>query len=215
MGKRGVVAASAFVAAASLSSAQAAQSPVTLDVSPRVWGATGLNSADPLDMRGQVVGGADGDVVRITARECGLPAFRLLFDTHVERNGAFSGHAGAPIRTEFRAEWKGHFSAPVTVRSRPSVRLRQLSRQRFHVDVVALRYFRQARIELQRFTGGRWVTVRRARLTRSFPAGQVLWTTGDVVARVSRGTNVRAVLPRSETGACYIAGVSGIVRASG
>jgi hypothetical protein len=88
------------------------------------------------------------------------------------------------------------------------VRLSQVTRSRFRVDVVALRYFRRAQVQLQRLSRGRWVTIKRARLTRSFPAGTSLWTTGQIVAAPARGANVRVVLPRSQTGACYIDGVS-------
>jgi hypothetical protein len=204
----------ALVVAATLTTAQAAESPITLDASPRVSGGIGLGSGEPVGLRGSVAGGADGDIVRITARQCGLTVFQLLFETHVERDGTFSGHVGALIKTDFRAEWKGRFSAPVTVQARPSVRLTQVARRRFRVEVVALRYFRQAAIQLQRYTGSRWVTISRARLVRSFPAGQMLWTTGDVRAAVGKGTTLRAVLPRSQAGVCYVAGVSNVVRAS-
>jgi hypothetical protein len=200
--------------AGALTTAQAAESPVTLQASPRVSGGIGLSSGEPIGLLGRVSGGADGDVVRITARQCGLTVFQLLFETHVERDGTFTGHAGAPVRTDFRAEWKGKFSAPVTVQSRPSVRLAQVARRRFRVEVVALRYFRQAQFQLQRYAGGRWATIKRARLGRSFHAGQFLWTTGEVAAAVGKGTSLRAVLPRSQTGACYIAGISNVLRAS-
>jgi hypothetical protein len=214
MTKRRLVVVWTVVAVATMTSAEAAESPVTLDASPRVSGGIGLSSGEPIGLRGRVVGGAPDDIVRITARQCGLTVFQLLFETHVERDGTFSGHAGALVKTDFRAEWKGRFSAPVTVQSRPSVRLGQVSARRFRVEVVALRYFRGARVELQRYTGARWITIVRRPLTRSFHAGQFLWTVGDVVTRVRKGASVRAVLPRSQTGACYIAGVSNIVRTS-
>ena len=204
----------ALTVAATLTAAQAAESPVTLEASPRISGGIGLSSGEPVGLRGRVAGGESGDVVRITARQCDLTVFQLLYETHVERDGTFSGHVGALVKTDFRAEWRGKFSAPVTVQARPSVRLAQVSRARFRVEVVALRYFRQARIELQRYTGSRWVVMKRARLGRSFHAGQYLWTVGEVRAAVRKGTNVRAVLPRSQTGACYVAGISNVLPAS-
>jgi hypothetical protein len=213
--KRRFVACCALAAAATLTAAQAAESPVTLDASPRVSGGIGTSGGEPVGLRGRVARGANGDIVKITARQCGLGVFQLLFETHLERDGTFSGHVGALVKTDYRAEWKGQFSAPVTVQARPSVRLNQVARRRFRVEVVALRYFRQASVQLQRYTGSRWVTIKRARLVRSFPAGQVLWTVGHVVAVVGKGTNLRAVLPRSQSGACYIAGVSNVLRASG
>jgi hypothetical protein len=203
-----------LVTAATLTAAEAAESPITLSASPRVSGGIGLSPGEPVGLLGRVAGGADGDIVRITARQCGLTVFQLLYETHVERNGTFSGHVGALIKTDYRAEWKGKFSVPVTVQARPSVRLKQVARQRFRVEVVALRYFRQARFQLQRYTGSRWVTIKRAPLVRSFHAGQFLWTVGDVVAAIGQGTTVRAVLPRSQTGVCYVAGASNVLRAS-
>jgi hypothetical protein len=215
MRKRRFVACCALAAAATLTAAQAAESPVTLDASPRISGGTGVGGGEPVGLRGRVAGGANGDIVRITARQCGLTVFQLLYETHVERDGTFSGHVGAIVKTDFRAEWKGQFSVPVTVQARPSVRLKQVSRRRFRVEVVALRYFRQAQFQLERYTGGRWVTIKRARLVRSFPGGQYLWTVGDVLAAVRKGTNLRAVLPRAQSGACYVAGVSNVLPASG
>lgn len=214
VGKRRFAGCCALAVAGTMTAAQAAESPVTLEASPRVSGGIGLSSGEPIGLRGRVSGGANGDIVRITARQCGLTVFQLLYETHVERDGTFSGHAGALVKTDFRAEWKEKVSAPVTVQARPSVRLAQVSRRRFRVEVVALRYFQEARFQLQRYAGGRWVTIKRPRLVRAFPAGQFLWTTGEVVATVAKGTNLRAVLPRSQTGACYIAGISNVLRAS-
>jgi hypothetical protein len=162
-------------------------------------------------LHGEVPGAGPDDSVRITAKQCGLTIYALLLEAHVDRNGEFVQTVGAGIRTEFRAEWKGRVSAPVTVDARPSVRLKQVTRSRFHVDVVGLRYFRQAQFQLQRLQQGRWVTIKRARLTRSFPAGVMLWTTGDVITAPNVGTNIRVLLPDAQTGPCYIAGISNTI----
>lgn len=197
---------SALAAGASLSTAQAAEAPITL------LATTPDGARAPLvglvRLRGEVSGARADDVVRITEKQCGLTVFALLLEAHVDANGAFVQTVGANIKTEFRAEWRGRVSAPVSVDARPSVRLKQVTRSRFRVEVVGLRYFRQAQFQLQRLTRGRWVTIKRARLTRAFPAGTNLWTTGDVVAAPARGTNVRVVLPDGQTGPCYIAGLS-------
>lgn len=193
-------------AAASLSTAHAAEAPITLTAT------TPDGARAPLvglvRLHGEVPGAGPDDSVRITEKQCDLSVFALLLETHTDRNGQFVQTVGPAIKTEYRVEWRGRVSAPVTIQARPSVRLSQVTRSRFRVQVVGLRYFRRAQVQLQRASGGRWVTIKRARLTRSFPAGTSLWTTGDVIAAPARGANVRVVLPRSQTGACYIDGVS-------
>ena len=201
----------AVVAATSLSTAHAAEGPITLTAT------TPDGDRAPLiglvRLHGQVPGAGADDPVRITQKQCGLAFFALLSEAHVDASGQFVETVGASIKTEYRAEFKGRISAAVTVDARPSVRLHQVTRSRFRVEVVAWRYFRQAAIQLQRLQRGKWVTIKRARLTRSFTAGRgaLLWTTGDVVAAPNVGTSVRVLLPDAQTGPCYLAGFSNTV----
>ncbi len=144
-----------IAAAASFTTANAAEAPITLSAT------TPDGDRGPLiglvRLHGEVRGASPDDSVRITQKQCGLTVFALLLETHVDANGQFVQTVGAGIKTEFRAEWKGRVSAPVTVDARPSVRLKQVTRSRFRVEIVGLRYFRQARFQLQRLQRGRWV----------------------------------------------------------
>jgi hypothetical protein len=189
--------------------------PITLETTARVTPLGG--GAEPLELRGRVEGGRHDDIVRIEARDCGSSVYRLLFDTHiVDDDGNFRAVAGAAIRTDFRAEWKGAVSRPVTVLVRPIFRVEQESRRVFAVTAIALRYFRQARAQLQRFDRrrSRWVVVKTMSYTRAAPGGSFLQTGWLFRSVLPRGTQVRAVLPRTQTGPCYIGAVSNIVSVS-
>jgi hypothetical protein len=179
--------------------------PITLDAvgRPGEW-----------ELRGRIEGAQTDDEVAIQARECGGSFFRLLFTTHVEPGGIFRGRVVPMIRTDYRAEWKGATSRPVTVQARPIMHLEQESRRRFSVDLIALRYFRHAPIEFRRYAANRsrWVLVKRVRYTEAGPAGTTLHTIYNFLSTLPRGTRVQAVLPRTYSAPCYLAGFSNELR---
>ena len=188
--------------------------PITIQARPLVvpWAA-------PVSLSGSVTSGrADEDVV-IEERRCGAItlAWTQAVAAHTDPGGGWSAHAAAPITTSFRAVWNGKISNVVTVRARPGVVLRQSRRTRFHVGVGGLKDFKGKIAVLERFDNarGRWVTVKRFRLTNSGIGGMVRWSDARVPAFVRPGTLVRAVFPRASAGECYLAGYSNMVRTVG
>jgi hypothetical protein len=68
------------------------------------------------------------------------------------------------IATTYQASWRGKLAASVTIAVRPRVTFTRLKSGRFVSRVLAGRSFAGRFVQLQRWNGVRWVTVRRARL---------------------------------------------------
>ena len=68
------------------------------------------------------------------------------------------------IATTYQASWRSKLAASVTIAVRPRVTLTRLRSGRFVSRVLAGRSFAGRFVQLQRWNGVRWVTVRRARL---------------------------------------------------
>jgi hypothetical protein len=65
---------------------------------------------------------------------------------------------------------------------------------------------------LQRLSGGRWVKVKSFAVRRADSAG-VVSSTGTVRAKLKQGTLIRAVLPQSQAGRCYLSGTTNTLKA--
>ena len=127
---------------------------------------------------GRVSNGAAGEVVDLQAKECGLRRFyRLIGGTRTVSGGswALTNERGGvdlfqiPTNAYFRARWRGTFSDVALVRVPLAVWAAWNPRRRavrVSVSAGGSGYsFRGRFVELQRDAGGgRWVTVRRARL---------------------------------------------------
>ena len=77
-----------------------------------------------------------------------------------------------------------------------------------------LRSFWHKRVRIERRQGSSWRTVKWVLLTESDAAsGYGSWTEAEFTLAVPKGTEIRAVLPQSQTGPCYVEGMSGVVKA--
>lgn len=116
------------------------------------------------------------------------------------------------IRTSYRVRWREARTPAVEILTRPTVRFEQEGRTRYSVWMFALRFFTGAKGRMERFDRGRgtWVLVRRVTLSRrSAPQGATFaYSSAEFSARVRVGTLVRFVLPRDQSGPCYLAGYS-------
>jgi hypothetical protein len=131
----------------------------------------------------------------------------------VSRVAAFGAGESWLYRVEPKIEttyWSsdGWFiSDPVTVRVRPHVGLRIVSRRRhtFAVGIEALNLPARTSARFQERRGERWVTIRQVRV----PAER------EVVFRVARAAGrVRVLVPPAQVPAGYVAGVSRTLRIS-
>ena len=189
--------------------ASAAQPP-TMIVRPTVIGRV----SPPLVFEGTVPGARAGVEVTIEAKGCTDTFYRLFGLTHTTASGSWRWEAagsGAYLRTNmtFRARANDAASGSVTVRRRVSIALTRVPRTRmFRVGLSSQHINLHGKpIRLERFSGGRWVLVRTARLVRKSYGAH----TATFVVR-QRGLQLRATIAESLVSRCYAAGVSPIVR---
>jgi len=190
-----------------------AQGPlaVTLAAAPTVVTYGGRST-----LSGSISTGAGGEKVDVLDQPCGESALARLSTVTTTTGGGYS-YAAQPTRnTTYQARYKSAQSGTVAVKVRPAIRLSRLAARRYSVRVTAAVSFRGRLVAFQRYSASaaRWVTVKRVTLTRT--------TAGISPTQVSSATfratvkgrpKVRAVLPPSQAGACYLAGVSNTIRA--
>lgn len=170
----------------------------------------------PVTIFGAVDNGQEGEEVTIQAKDCGQTFFRVVSGTTTHEGGGWSTEFFPAITTTVRAVWKGRASSQVTVRQRAMLRFvsKPADRTRFVVSVVARAQFWRRKVTIQRFDRrlGRWDRYRSVVLTEQNAPGSFVWTSGEFTARLPRGTLLRAVLPASQAGPCYLSGTSRPVR---
>jgi hypothetical protein len=161
---------------------------------------------------GVISSGAAGEHVTVTGEECGIPGafLRALGGRTTMAGGQYE--VSVPIRTKttLRAEWKEAKSATVVVTPRAYVALTKkpggyevgLFGEAFQVD--------GKRIRVERLTPTGWKLLQTVVVKSKGYGG---WAEKDKLRfKVPKGTTIRAVLPRSQTGACYLAGYSKLIR---
>jgi hypothetical protein len=163
-------------------------------------------------LSGNVPGASAEEEVVIEGKECGRSSFVRLHAGHTDASGAFHERLAPLQLTTYRARARGEVSTTVTVRARPAIRLAHVQGKRFYVWMLAMRFFDGAKGRLERFdrARSRWVLVRRVTLRRQ--SGPTMARSGaNFSAPVRRGWVTRFVLPRDQSGPCYLAGYSLLV----
>jgi hypothetical protein len=164
---------------------------------------------------GSFVGAQHDDPIEIQERRCGSAAFTRLFDVPSDPQGGWHVFVSPPITTTYRARFRGEFSGTTTVRVRPNVTIRELSRGRFLVTTLAFKQFWRRTGVFERFqrSTGRWLRVKTFVFSESGPTtGVSSVTNGRFRSRLPRRTLVRALLPSSQVRPCYVAGVSNMLQ---
>jgi hypothetical protein len=79
-------------------------------------------------------------------------------------------------------------------------------RTRFEVAVVARAQFWLRTVVVERLNRqrGTWGPYRSVVLTTQEAPGEFVWTSGEFTARLPKGTSLRARLPQSQAGPCYL-----------
>ena len=167
----------------------------------------------------QLVGSFDGarhdDPIEIQEKRCGSTVFTRVLEIPSDPQGGWHVFVSPPITTTYRARFKGEVSDSATVKVRPSVSIRELSRGRFLVTTLAYKQFWRRTGVLERFnrSTGRWLRVKTFVLSESgSTTGVTSVTKGRFRSRLPRGTLVRALLPSSQVRPCYVAGVSNMLQ---
>ena len=165
-----------------------------------------------------LLGSGQADVeVTLEGKPCDETTWRELSATSTDAGGGWYLEFVPAITELIRAKGGGATSSAVKVQTRPSVSLGQRPPGTFYVWVNAQRPFWHRKVTLQRFGRGtrKWIDIRKILLTETGapPGVGWIWTGSEKVrVRVPKGTTLRAVLPRSQTGACYLAGYSNLLR---
>ena len=208
--RRAVAAAGLFAAAlAGLAAAGVLVDSVTLQ--PR---ATVLRTNEfSVGVLGAISSGAEGEYVVVKGKECGIPGafFRGLSGATTLAGGQYE--ASVPIRTKttLRAEWKAAQSATVVVTPRANVRLTK-EPAGFRVSLTNdVESADGKRVTIERFTGTGWKKLQTVVL-EALPGYVQYAEKKKLRFKVPKGTTIRAVLPRSQAGACYLAGYSKLIR---
>jgi hypothetical protein len=162
---------------------------------------------------GAISSGAEGEYVVVKGKECGIPGafFRGLGGATTLAGGQYE--ASVPIRTKttLRAEWKAARSPSVVVTPRANVRLTK-EPDGFRVSLTNDTASADGKkVTIERFTGTGWKKLQIVVL-EAMPGYVQYAEKKKLRFKVGKGTTIRAVLPRSQAGACYLAGYSKLLR---
>ena len=207
----GIAVVSTLLAALSLQSAHSAVPGATADVT--IAARPSIAAPDhPVTLHGAVRSGRPGEEVLIQTKDCGATFFRTFAATRTQSGGNWATEFFPAIGTKVRAVWKGRTSNVVSVHQRAMLRFvpKASDRTRFVVSVVARAQFWRKRVVIERLNRARgaWETYRTILLTQQEAPGEFVWTSGEFTARLPRGTLLRAFLPQSQAGPCYLASFS-------
>jgi hypothetical protein len=162
---------------------------------------------------GGVTGGQAGDSVILEAKECGsVTPFHQVGGDQISAGGTWVvTQVGIGATSELRARWRGGVSDPITVQVHPFMTLTRSGPGRYFVWVRAYDFFDGRRAVLERASGSTWVRVRTFTLHRRSSSGAAS-STARFRASVKKGTLLRAVLPKSQAGRCYLAGFTNTLK---
>jgi plastocyanin len=188
--------------------AQAAPASVTLRSSKTILiygGSAGLS--------GTVSSAKTGEHVTILNQPCGQTTFSQLIGLSTTTGGAFSYVVKPTLNTNYQAKWKTS-TGSVTVKVRPRVRVTRLGVRRFSAKVTAATPFTGKYVVFQRYSSSlsRWVAVRRVTLKTRTGTAPLVVTSASFRANVKARLRVRAFMPQTQVGACYVAGIGNVIR---
>jgi hypothetical protein len=162
---------------------------------------------------GQISSGTEGEYVVVTGKECGIPGafFRALGGATTAAGGTYEVSVPVRTKTTLRAEWKDATSTTAVVNKRAYISLTK-EEDGFRVAVSSeTGSVDGKRATIERFTGTGWKKLQTVVLKSTF--GYVQYAEKKKLRfKVAKGTTIRAVFPRSQAGACYLAGYSKLVR---
>jgi hypothetical protein len=151
--------------------------------------------------------------VTVMARPYGREDFEPVAAT-VTRGGFWRATTRPRIETTYRIYYveAGSFafaqrSEDIVEHVRPRVTIRQLGAQSFFTHVRALATHTGKHVKVQRLAGGNWQTIEAVRLSYHSSARFRL-------SGLPRGSEIRVLLPASEAGPGYLAGVSRALRSA-
>jgi hypothetical protein len=152
------------------------------------------------------------DVV-VLAKPCGGNAATKASSAQTNAGGEYVAQPRAAINTVYTVQVGATTSAGVSVKVKPRLRLGRVAAHRYSLRAFAAQSFAGKYATFQRFSGGRWISVKRVRLQKN--STNILPTVISSAAFRWTSTSrprVRAILPQLQTGRCYLPGTSNEIR---
>jgi hypothetical protein len=191
----------------------AAAAAVADSVTMRPRATVARSSEYSIGVFGAVSTGAEGEYVTVKGKECGIPGafFRGLGGATTTAGGAFDASVPIRVTTTIRAEWRDAKSPTVVIQKRAYITLTKeedgyrvaVSSETSSVD--------GKKAVVQRLTPNGWKALQTVVLKADGGYSQY-GEKKKLRFKVPKGTTIRAVLPRSQAGACYLAGYSKLLR---
>jgi hypothetical protein len=162
---------------------------------------------------GTIPSGQANEYVAVLAQKCGQASFTSFTGGTTEAGGHWHADAYPTTSAVYRARWNNQLSRPVTIGSKPPVRinLTKLPANRFRVWLFADSNLTGRFIALQRLAGGRWIHVRRARVFSAGSAGSAVRFETTFTVR-KRGLRLRIVVPAKAAAPCNAAATTDTFR---
>ena len=164
-------------------------------------------------MLGTISSGAEGEYVVVKGKECGVPGafYRGIGGATTTAGGNWEASVMVRAKTTFRAEWKSATSPSVVVWPRAWIALTK-EEDGYRVTVSSeTASVDGKRAVVQRLTPTGWRTLQTVVVKAQ--AGYVQFAEKKKLKfKVPKGTTIRAVLPRSQSGPCYLAGYSKLLQ---
>jgi plastocyanin len=169
--------------------------------------------AGKVTLTGELSSKKSGVDVALLAKPCGRAAATRASIVQTTAGGKYVAEARTAVNTVYKVQADTTTSPDVSVKVEPQLRLHRVAAHRYLLRVLAAQSFAGKYATIQRFRGGRWISVKRVRLqkhrTEALPSvissAAFRWTS------TSR-QRVRAILPPIETGRCYVPGTSSEIR---
>ena len=162
---------------------------------------------------GGISNAAEGEYVSVKGKECGIPGafFRGLGGATTVAGGTYETSVPIRTRTTLRAEWKGATTATVVINKRAYISLTK-EEDGYRVGVSSeTSSVDGKRAIVQRLTPSGWKPLQTV-VVRAIDGYSQYGEKKKLRFKVPKGTTIRAVLPRSQAGACYLAGYSRLIR---
>jgi hypothetical protein len=154
-----------------------------------------------------------GEDVDVQAQECGTTVFRRVASVATTTAGAFTYVAKPNKNTAYRVRLRGATSPTVQIKVAPVLRLRKIRLGRYSFAVTAADSFVGKYVVFQRLRSGRWVSLKRVTLkTVRTTTAPTQVSSATLRIRMRARLRIRAVLPQSQAGTCYVATKSLTIR---
>lgn len=166
-----------------------------------------------LTLTGELSSKKAGTDISVLAMPCGRSTATKAATIQTTAGGEYTLSVRTARNTVYTVETGTTKSSEVAVKVQPRLRLGRTSAQHYSLRVFAAQKFAGRWATFQRYNGSRWVFVKRVRLHSN--STNILPTVISSVAfraTISPRARIRAILPQSQAGSCYLSGTSNIIR---